>query len=382
MAKKEQKMALLWFKENYGNWQGKAYFYTDLKNLMTQLLLGGAWYCFSQESILAFREAFAKGNIKVCVVGKNYRSGKESSRFESIADGEYFVNDVVNINKNMEDFALMDSNIRNKLYWCGTHCKLGTPRDLLPHEKEIIDKTFKQATSGLNVDNVFNLFGLLCCAKDIWTDYMEGRAINFLPSGEGFENDKRQRTYLGFDTVKMFDPKEVKTKVELCEAAAREAFRLTTALTGCELYLKDYPELDFVDALMAARFLRNDDVEIKEVCKPTMTLKELFEIVVGDKESEDFGIAAKLLLDSYMGRPKENHRNIMNLLPTDGLTVLTIRFYHDNIPMLEFKGLDHCVVWCVNSDMETYNVFMWGETAATYEMIGDVYKFLEVVNNK
>ena len=383
MAKKEKMSALLWFRDNYKRTRqdGVVYYFTDLSKLLDNLLLGSGWYCLSKESIVQFQEEFANGNVKIATVGKNTNGNKESSNFETVADGEIFVRAMIKYDSVKDDFAVMDSNNRKTFWPNATYCKLENVRELTDNEKEIITTKIQQANSGLNIDKVFNLFGLLCSAKDVWTDYDEAKAINFYSGHNSWNTDKRERTYLGYDTINMFDPKDVMTKLAVCDKVAREAFRLTTALTGCELYLKDHPELDFVDSLMASRLLRNDDVAIKEVCKPTMTLKDLFEIVVGDKENKDFEVAAKLLLDQYIPA-KKGHKNINKLLPTTGLTVLTINRNLDNIQMVEFKGLKHCVVWCVDECKEVYDVFLWDETAMIYEMAGNINNFLKIVNNK
>lgn len=384
--------ALLWIKNENPTIKkgcssiGACFFYYDLKELINKLLLGNAWYCLNKYNIKEFEKGLADGKIMAANVGKNKIDQERydsPNKFSDIKDGEYFVSRKVSYDSIREDLFCMDLSVRQGLSNYGNHCRLENPRELTKDETDIIKLSLSQVNCAFNLDSVFNLFAFLCCTKRIWKSYSEAIAHNIL---DDWDNDKRERTYLGFDTLGMFNPKDVKTKVEVCREVARQAHRLTTALTGYELYLKDYPELDFVDGLVSARLVKNDMAEIKKVCEPTLTLKELLEMVAGDREPGDWAICIKLLFDTYIFNTTADDRNnfiheFFDDRETSGITVLKL-YYHDHeVKPSDFKGLKHCVVWCNGNDEKSncFYVYMWGETAMTYDMMGNVKKFIELI---
>lgn len=393
LSKKNLK-ALLWLREknrtvNRGcSLCGDCFFYYDLRTLMNDLLLGDAWFCLRNEEIKQFAKDVKDGNVVMASIGKN-KVDKDpydiTNKFSDIKDGEYFVNRKVSYNSVRDDLFLMDSSIRSGLSNYGNHCKLENIRPLNQDEAEVIKEAVGQANSAFNLDSVFNLFSFLCCSKRIWNSYDEGFAHNIFGD---WDNDKRERTYLGFDTLGMFNPKDVQVKIEACQEIARQAHRLTTALTGYELYLKDYPELDFVDGLVSARLVKNDMAEIKKVCEPTLTLKELFEMVAGDREPGDWAICIKLLFDTYIFNTTADNRN--NFLheffddrDTSNMTILKLCYHNDGVIPSDFKGIKHSITWCNQDNEKTacFYVYLWDETAMTYEMMGDVKSFLDVIKN-
>jgi hypothetical protein len=180
----------------------------------------------------------------------------------------------------------------------------------------------------------------------------------------------------------MFDPDKVKEKVEVCEAVAKYAYELTLSLTGCELYVKSNPDVPFVDALMAARYVSNDSVEIRKVMEPTMTLKDLLEMAAGEKEIPGMMCAIKVLLDKHITKATGNGF-LDYYLPIGDVKVIRVDEYNTKITQKDFKGLEHCVTWkCGGVHDSDFVLYMWDSTAMTYEMLGDIENFVKVIKNK
>ena len=392
-----KKKILLWFRKNtktnsYSSAirSGTCFYYDDLRELMNNLLLGKAWFCLRDEEVQDFIQDFKDNKIKIAVAGKNLNGNNDyqnSNKFSNVQDGEYFVNNRIDKNSSSDNFYLMDSTNRQGLSCYGMHCKIESVKEPDENEKEIISESIKQANSNINLDSVFNLFGLLCSAKGIWTSYNEAYAHNIF---DDWDNDKRERTYLGFNTLGMFDSKEVETKVEVCSEIAKQAHRLTTALTGYELYWKGYPEIDFVDGLISTRLAKNDMVEIKEICKPTLKLKDVFEMVVGDKDKGEWEICLKLLLDQCITKQKElrvgcdgDNRFPHDVLPADDLTVIQLCYHNNKVKPKDFNNLKHSFVWCNGTgDTEVFYLYIWDETATMYDMVGNLDNFINLVKNQ
>lgn len=388
MAKKEKIKVLLWFKMDGLDRAGNAYFFTDLRELMNNLLLGKGYYCLRDDDIKNFIYDMSRKAIKITTVEKNYNGNKDydtenycwKTKFSQVEDGDYFIRNRVDVNSTVDDFYKMDSNTRNNTNSYGMYCKLEEPRELNKDELDTIQESINQANGTINIDSVFNLFGVLCCAKSIWTNYEEGVAINM--THDNWKSDKRERTYLGFDCIGMFDPDKVKEKVEVCEAVAKYAYELTLSLTGCELYVKSNPDVPFVEALMASRYVCNDSVEIRKVMEPTMTLKDLLEMAAGEKEIPGMMCAIKVLLDKHITKATGNGF-LDYYLPNGDVTVIRVDEYSTNITQKDFKDLEHCVTWkCGGIHDSDFVVYMWDSTAMTYEMMGDIENFVKVIKNK
>lgn len=387
MAKEKTKV-LLWFKMDGLGRAGNAYFFTDLRELMNNLLLGRGYYCLRDDDIKNFIYDMSRKAIKITTVEKNYNGNKDydnenycwKTKFSQVEDGDYFIRNRVDVNSTVDDFYKMDSNTRNSLSGYGIYCKLEEPRELNQDELETIQESINQANGTINIDSVFNLFGVLCCAKSIWTNYEESVAVNM--AHDSWKSDKRERTFLGFDCMGMFDPDKVKEKVEVCEAVAKYAYELTLSLTGCELYIKSNPDVPFVDALMAARYVSNDSVEIRKVMEPTMTLKDLLEMAAGEKEVPNWNNAIKVLLDKHITKATGNGF-LDYYLPVGDVTVVRVDEYNTKITQKDFKDLEHCVTWkCGGVHDSDFVLYMWDSTAMTYEMLGDIENFVKVIKNK
>lgn len=388
MAKEKTKV-LLWFKMDGLDRAGNAYFFTDLRELMNNLLLGRGYYCLRDDDIKNFIYDMSRKAIKITTVEKNYNGNKDfdtenhcwKTKFSQVEDGDYFIRNRVDVNSTVDDFYKMDSNTRNSFNSYGMYCKLEEPRELNQDEIDTIQESINQANGTINIDSVFNLFGVLCCAKSIWTNYEESVAVNM--AHDNWKSDKRERTFLGFDCMGMFDPDKVKEKVEVCEAVAKYAYELTLSLTGCELYVKSNPDVPFVDALMAARYVSNDSVEIRKVMEPTMTLKDLLEMAAGEKEIPGMMCAIKVLLDKHITKATGNGF-LDYYLPIGDVKVIRLDGYNSKgITQKDFKDLEHCVTWkCGGVHDSDFVLYMWDSTAMTYEMLGDIENFVKVIKNK
>jgi len=388
MAKEKTKV-LLWFKMDGLDKAGNAYFFTDLRELMNNLLLGRGYYCLRDDDIKNFIYDMSRKAIKITTIEKNYNGNKDydnenycwKTKFSQVEDGDYFIRNRVDVNSTVDDFYKMDSNIRKSFNGFGMYCKLEEPRELNQDEIDTIQESINQANGTINIDSVFNLFGVLCCAKNIWTNYEESVAVNM--AHDNWKSDKRERTFLGFDCMGMFDPDKVKEKVEVCEAVAKYAYELTLSLTGCELYVKSNPDVPFVDALMAARYVSNDSVEIRKVMEPTMTLKDLLEMAAGEKEIPGMMCAIKVLLDKHITKATGNGF-LDYYLPIGDVKVIRLDGYNSKgITQKDFKDLEHCITWKNgDGDCSDFVVYMWDSTAMTYEMLGDIENFVKVIKNK
>lgn len=388
MAKKAEKLnVLLWYgKDGLGGGNlvdGRAYYYNDLGQLMTNLSIGRGYYCFESVEVKAgFIKALKEGNIKIATVGKNIQYSRESTPFSSTTNGELIVRNRVVYDSISDEFFIMDdykrANIRK---WSGTYCKIETPREPTQDEIDTMINKVGDAQSIFNVDKVFNLFSYLCCMKKVLKTYPKSQTDN-----KGWYDDKRNRTFLGYETYDLYTKDEVEARTKEVELVAHEAYKLTRALTGCELVVKGKEHLDFVSCLVSSRFLQNDDVDIVKG-NPTITLKEVFQRVVdGECRGDELDTAIKVCLDKVIletNESKDRNSFFDDFISTDGLTVIGVSPYDVNykVDVKDFANVDKCVVIRnVNNKNAFFQLYMWDETATTYEMLdNDTNKFIDMV---
>ena len=387
MAKVEKLNVLLWYgKEGLGGGNlvdGRAYYYKDLDQLMTNLSIGRGYYCFETAEVkVGFLQALRDGQVKIATVGKNIQYSRESTPFSSTADGEMIVRNRVTYDSVSDEFFIMDSYKRaNIKKWYGTYCKIEAIREPTPDEVETITDKLGNAESIFNVDKVFNLFAYLCCIKKVWQTYPKS-----MTDDKAWYDDKRERTFLGFQTFDLFTKDEVEARTKEVELVAHEAYKLTRALTGCELVVKGKEHLDFVSCLVSSRFLQNDDVNIRKG-NPTITLKEVFERVVDNEcRDDELDTAIKVCLSKMMlatNESKDHNRFIDDFLSANGLTVVGVNLwdYQHRAKIEDFGKVDKCVVLRnVDNNGAFFKVYMWDETATTYEMLdNDMGKFIDMV---
>ena len=200
--------ALIWDKEDNTYYQKSAYFYTDLKELLSIIMLTDSNNNLHPEDIINFQEKFRQGKIKHCMVVKNHNGNKDESPFQNIKDGGFLIRSRVTKDSLRDNYDVMSSS--NRFGWRNnvTYCELSTPRDLNDNEKKIIEEALDQAMGITNQDKVFNLFALLCSAKDVvWKDH-----ANSKHEGQGFYRDNRDRSFLGFTTMDLYHKEDVETR--------------------------------------------------------------------------------------------------------------------------------------------------------------------------
>ena len=391
MAKKEKIQVLVWVgryeKKKYTDYDGEVYFYTDLNELMKNLLLGGKkHFCFSDKSQREFLEAYKNGNIKHCVVEKNINSNTEKLTYENLADGDYFVGrrvTVEDINNGNAYLRIMTSSVRNSWY-SGIYCKLSNVRDLDESEKEIIDRSLEQSLGTGQLDRVFNLFALLCYAKNVvWRNYRDAKTLDGL--SRNWFDDKRERSFLGFSTMDLFHKDDVETRERVAERTARFAYQLTKELTGYELKLKDYPDDDFVEGLMSARYLQNESVIINKVGEPTMTMKELLMKAKSKETGVDF-IAAQLCLGKFINGVGANANGIHwldDLTDMTGVKRIEVSPYHlgVDITVKDFNDIDNCYAWNCHGEDKNFVLYIWDEMIMTHDMFDNDETFIKVITN-
>ena len=377
MAEAKRKL-LLWKKDNVSYMDGVAYQYEDFQTIIKQLLLGGAWFSLSNERKKEFERALANGKIQIGDVGTNHNANKDIScvPFQDINDDEYFINELVRKKDIRFDYNKMTPEKRRILNHYGYHCKIESIRPLNIPELEIIHNTLKLNNNILDIDFVFNLFGSLCCSTNDFISYDETTAS--LIANTEMHQDKRERTFLGFNTCKVFDAKMAKLMLETYENIARAAYKITTALTGCKLYIKDNPKLDFVSAFMTSRNIVNDDVIMKKVSEPTITLSELFEMAISDSVSE-YSKEAKLLFKHY--NQISGSRFPFELLHDP--EIIVVKAMIENFKPEYFDDISNCMVWRDKGDGYMLSILLWGNSATVYHMLEDnMQAFIKLSKNK
>ena len=280
-----------------------------------------------------------------------------------------------------DNYEVMDSNTRFAHRSDTTYCELSTPRDLNDYEKKVIEEALEQASGISNQDRVFNLFALLCSAKDVvWKD-----RCNSSYEGQGFYRDKRERSFLGFNTMDLFHAEDVETRERVAKRIATCAWMLTKQLTGYELHLKDYPDDDFVEGLMAARYIQNESIIVKKVGEPTLTMKDLFKLATKKADVADGNIiAAQVCLSQIIkGTGTEHNRRLEDFLDMTGIKRIEAQPYTVDVKWEDFEGVENCLVWA-SSDNRNHNftVYIWDDLITTREMLDTDTQFILVIKNK
>lgn len=383
---KERIKVLLWTERYIGNvrFNGRAYFYSDLSQLMKDLLLGGTKsFCLDDRYQQEFLKAFQEGKIKYCEVEKNINSNKEKVAFDSLKDGDYYIDKRVSVGDLYSDFNVMDQANRQRWYH-GMYCKLTPPRDLDDSEKEIISKALEQSLGTGVLDKVFNLFALLCYAKNVvWKNYQDAKTLDGIKE---WYNDKRDRSFLGFTTMDLYHKEDVETRERVAERTARFAYQLTKELTGYELKLKDYPDDDFVEGLMSARYLQNDSVIVNKVGKPTMTMKDLLKKAKSKINRVD-NIAAQLCLGECIngiGASGNGVHWLDDLTDMTGVQRVTVSPYRNQgVTMKDFEDLDNCYVWNYHgNEKQDFILYIWDEMITARDMLDNDEAFVKLITGK
>lgn len=373
---KEKIQALLWNKEDHSYYARSAYFYTDLKDLLNYLLSKEV----SPDDLENFKEKLQTGKIKHCQVVKNHNGRKDESPFQSIKDGGLFIRNRVTKDSFKDGYEVMDSKVRFSWRSDMTYCELSTPRDLFDSEREIIEEVLGQALGTSVQDKVFNIFALLCSAKDVvWKVYDSTK------TDKSFYNDKRERSFLGFDTMDLYHAEDVETRERVAKRIATCAWMLTKQLTGYELHLKDYPDDDFVDGLMAARYLQNENIIVKKVMEPTLTMKGLLKLATAKSDVADGNIiAAQVCLSKIIkGTGGRYKRRLEELLSMDGIRKVEAKPYATDTKFDDFKNVDNCLVWSdTGNEKQNFTVYIWDDLITTYDLMGSDESFCGLIKNK
>ena len=373
---KEKIQVLLWNKEDHSYYARSAYFYTDLKDLLNYVLSKEV----SPDDLENFKGKLQTGKIKHCVAVKNHNGRKDESPFQSIKDGGLFIRNRVTKDSFRESYEVMDSKLRFSWRSDMTYCELSTPRDLLYDEKKIIEETLGQALGTSEQDKVFNLFALLCSAKDVvWKVYDSTKRKN------NFYNDKRERSFLGFDTMDLYHAKDVEARERVAKRIATCAWMLTKQLTGYELHLKDYPDDDFVDGLMAARYLQNENIIVKKVMEPTLTMKDLLKLATAKSDVADGNIiAAQVCLSKIIkGSGSRYKRRLEDFLNMSGIRKVEARPFTTGAKFDDFKNVDNCLVWSdTGNEKQNFIVYIWDDLITTYDLMGSDESFCGLIKNQ
>lgn len=373
---KEKIQVLLWDKEDHSYYARSAYYYTDLKDLLSYVLSKE----LSPDELENFKEKLQTGKIRHCLVIKNHNGRKDESPFQNIKDGGLFIRNRVTKDSFRDGYEVMDSKVRYSWRSDMTYCELSTPRDLLDDEKKIIEETLGQALGTSEQDRVFNLFALLCSAKDVvWKVYDNTK------TDKSFYNDKRERSFLGFDTMDLYHAEDVETRERVAKRIATCAWMLTKQLTGYELHLKDYPDDDFVDGLMAARYLQNENIIVKKVMEPTLTMKDLLKLVIAKSDVADGNIiAAQVCLSKIIkGSGSRYKRRLEDFLNMNGIRKVEAKPFVTGAKFDDFKNVDNCLVWSDSgNEKQNFIVYIWDDLITTYDLMGSDESFCGLIKNQ
>ena len=373
---KEKIQVLLWDKEDHSYYARSAYYYTDLKDLLSYVLSKE----LSPDELENFKEKLQTGKIKHCLVIKNHNGRKDESPFQNIKDGGLFIRNRVTKDSFRDGYEVMDSKVRYSWRSDMTYCELSTPRDLLDDEKKIIEETLGQALGTSEQDRVFNLFALLCSAKDVvWKVYDNTK------TDKGFYNDKRECSFLGFDTMDLYHTEDVETRERVAKRIATCAWMLTKQLTGYELHLKDYPDDDFVDGLMAARYLQNEKIIVKKVMEPTLTMKDLLKLAIAKSDVADGNIiAAQVCLSKIIkGSGGRYKRRLEDFLDMNGIRKVEAKPFTTGAKFDDFKNVDNCLVWSdTGNEKQNFVVYIWDDLITTYDFMGSDESFCGLIKNQ
>lgn len=381
MAKKKIQV-LLWDRGNSGGYYKDklAYYYTDLKELMNKMFAGDNFICLSPDDKQSFYDDLKSGKVLHTEVEKNYNGNKDDTPFGSLSDGDFFTIGRITKDSERTDYQVMDTANISYQYKT-TYCKFEQPKPFNEEELSIIEEAVKQALDTTTQDNVFNLFAWLCATGNhIWDTYSNSKIRS-----KYMRDDKRERTYLGFETMDLYHEKDVETRERVAKRIATCAELLTKQLTGYELKLLDEPEADFVEGLMASRYLENDKIQAVKVCEPTLTPKELFQRAVAKTDVADGNIiAAKVCLPKTIFS-SSTRTAIEYHLPLGDVKQLVLRPCSDGVSPDDFTKLDNCLV-CLEGKEEkriiTFTVYIWDDLLTTYELAGNTENFIKIIKNQ
>lgn len=373
---KEKIQVLLWDREDHSYYARCAYYYTDLKDLLSYVLSKE----LSPDDLENFKEKLQTGKIKHCLVVKNHNGRKDESPFQNIKDGGLFIRNRVTKDSFRDGYEVMDSKLRFSWRSDMTYCELSTPRALLDDEKKTIEEVLGQALGTSEQDRVFNLFALLCSAKDVvWKVYDNTK------TDITFYNDKRERSFLGFDTMDLYHTEDVEARERVAKRIATCAWMLTKQLTGYELHLKDYPDDDFVDGLMAARYLQNENIIVKKVMEPTLTMKDLLKLATAKSDVADGNIiAAQVCLSKIIkGSGSRYKRRLEDFLNMNGIRKVEAKPFATGAKFDDFKDVDNCLVWSdTGNEKQNFIVYIWDDLITTYDLMGSDESFCGLIKNQ
>lgn len=373
---KEKIQVLLWDKEDHSYYARSAYYYTDLKDLLSYVLSKE----LSPDDLENFKEKLQTGKIRHCLVVKNHNGRKDETPFQNIKDGGLFIRNRVTKDSFRDGYEVMDSKVRYSWRSDMTYCELSTPRALLDDEKKTIEEVLGQALGTSEQDRVFNLFALLCSAKNVvWKVYDNTK------TDITFYDDKRERSFLGFDTKDLYHTEDVETRERVAKRIATCAWMLTKQLTGYELHLKDYPDDDFVDGLMAARYLQNENVIVKKVMEPTLTMKDLLKLVIAKSDVADGNIiAAQVCLSKIIkGSGSRYKRRLEDFLNMNGIKKVEAKPFATGAKFDDFKDVDNCLVWSdTGNEKQNFVVYIWDDLITTYDLMGSDESFCGLIKNQ
>lgn len=380
MAKKTVKrLALLWEKYDLQITRGQTYagqFYCgeSVQDIIQKIILGEGWASLRPDNIREFQKDLERGLVKVGIPSKNHNINKETNAYETVSDGEFFVDGMLTKNVLTDHFRVMSSFVcKNRSY--GMYYKFESVRPLTDDELACIKQGIENGHKKLESDNVFGLFTTLCCTSGIWESISETAAIYV--SDLQYATDNRERHYIHLKTTGKFGAVESAEFIDKARFIATNALEVLKKLTGFELYLKEYPNESIVDGMISARFLTNDDVEVRKVCEPTMDLESLLESATNGKNEAISSLLTSTKITSNLS-PLESYLAPKDVFHMGLYSAESVKY------MDKFKSIPKCFCW-VNGDVNLPNlyVYMWGETATTLDLVdGDLDKFIEMWNNK
>lgn len=384
MAKKEVKKALLVIKEDGGWLRGEAYIYIDgdFECMIRTILTSNAWYAVDGKRRANFLEAFGNGKLRIATVGKNVPSKGQSIRFEDVENGEWFCPSNITKNSSREDVYCMSDDVRSRIGCWGNHSTFQDVRELTDEEKQMVELYLGTFDKAKEIDCVFNVFTNLCgyCEE---LDYEKINEYGALLE-ESKNKIKRNRTSISFNTVGMFQDKEVKEKESRVKSVVESAFTLTKLLTGYQLELEKGCHLDFVEGFMSSRKYVNDDVRVMKVGTPDFSLLDVCKAIEGEVEfGGDLGLCVRKLLKK-VNVCRKDVSDLGELLPVEHITTITL-----NAPQLEkykdkLDKINKCVAWVyskANILMKDFSavLYIWDETATLFDFVdGDIDKFMEI----
>lgn len=379
MAKKNLK-AMVWFggsahRDYGGNSVGTVYPYIDFQDVINRFMLGSHWHSFNDREKKAFMEAVEKGEVKIAEVGKNVNGNKDTGRFSDLQDGDYFVNAIMKKDTVYEFIYSMSPTLRNSLSMWGMHCKLDNLRDLNESERETINNVFGKANKFIVSDSVFNSFATMCgtSGDEFW-------AFNSADN----QQSKRTTTTIRLQTVGMFDHKEVEKKEFGCKFISDIAHTLVQQLTGHKLVLKDRPDIGFTYGILASRYCNNDYIDVEKICEPTISMNDLYDVLDGKRDKIGDITREQLSLVIKHRMPMNTFNHLKDLFDKNKTKVIEVNAETTGYKVSPelFENIKQCVVFAPKAGyVGRFWVCLYGDTAATYEILDDLATFLQVMSN-